>query len=121
MKIKILIILVLLLNTEFSFAENWTKKDTYTELAFLSIHFLDYQTTIDIAKKPNLYVEKNIILGEHPSIGRVNTYFISTAIIHPIISYYLPKKYRKTFQYFSIGVSTLAVTNNLSCGLKFQF
>ena len=109
------------MNTEFSFAENWTKGDTYREIVFLSLHFLDWQTTLDVAKQPQDYQEYNPILGKHPTVSEVNNYFLLTGATHIILSYYLPNEYRRAFQYITIGISGTAVTNNLSCGLKFQF
>lgn len=99
----------------------WTQGDTYREIAALTLRAVDWQTTLDIAKNPDRYREANPILGDHPSVGRVNTFFIITTVIHPIISYYLPRDYRTAFQYISIGVSGTAATVNLWSGLKLQF
>lgn len=102
-------------------ADSWTKEDTYREVIALTFRFIDYKTTLDIARNPDKYQEANPILGKHPSIARVNTWFLVTTIIHPIISSTLPKEYRKAFQYISIGISGTAATLNLWSGLKVEF
>ena len=102
-------------------ADTWTKADTARELTALVLRMIDYKTTRDIARKPDEYIESNPILGEHPSLGRINTYFVATSLIHPVISYYLPRNYREAFQYISIGISLTASTVNIMSGLQIRF
>ena len=102
-------------------ADPWTKQDTYREIAALTLRTIDWKTTRDIARNPDRYKEINPLLGDHPSIGKVNTFFVLTTIIHPVISYYLPRDYRTAFQYISIGISGTAATINLWSGLKVKF
>ena len=102
-------------------ADPWTRQDTYREIAALTLRTIDWKTTRDIARNPDKYIEANPLLGDHPSIGKVNTFFVLTTIIHPVISYYLPRDYRTVFQYISIGISGTAATVNLWSGLKVRF
>ncbi len=121
--IIIMFILLLLAGmcTQSRAADPWTKEDTYREITALTLRFTDYKTTMDIARNPDRFREANPILGAHPSVGRVNTFFAVTTIIHPAISYVLPKEYRKAFQYISIGISGTASITNIWSGLKIKF
>jgi len=101
------------------YAGDWTRKDTYRELAWTAMLIVDYGQTMNIARNPEKYKEYNPILGDHPSESAVNLYMLSVAVIHPVVSYYLPPKYRKIWQYVTIGVEVGAVANSLSVGITF--
>ena len=118
---KYLIILVLLFFISPAFGEMWTKNDTYRELTWATLFLIDYGQTLNIAKNPDKYEEKNQILGRHPSQSSVHKYMLSVAILHPIISYYLLPEYRKYWQYITIGIEADAVTNNFSIGIGINF
>ncbi len=100
---------------------NWTKADTVREVAVFTLHTIDWGQTRTIAKNPDRYYEINPILGKHPSIGKVDTYMFIGTIVRPVISYHLPPKYRKWWQYLSIGTSGAAVANNYNAGIKVDF
>lgn len=117
----IILILFLIFATPANATDPWSRGDTYREVAALTLRLIDYKTTLQIAKHPNEYREANPLLGEHPSVGEVNTFFIIATVAHPIISYALPKEYRKAFQYISIGVSGTASITNVWSGLKIRF
>lgn len=99
----------------------WSRPDTYREIASESLLFIDYSQTYNIANTPDRFYEHNPILGRHPSIGRVNLYFISSMILHPIISYILPSKVRPYFQYITIGIETSCIANNMRVGIGMRF
>mgnify|MGYP003394102298 CR=1 FL=1 len=129
----IILILFLIFATPANATDPWSRGDTYREVAALTLRLIDYRTlsaiarvanyktTLQIAKHPNEYREANPLLGEHPSVGEVNTFFIIATVAHPIISYALPKEYRKAFQYISIGASGTASITNVWSGLKIRF
>ena len=119
---KIIIILACLffISTP-AFADNWTREDTYRELTWTALLVVDYGQTMNIARNPDKFREYNPILGEHPSQSSVGLYMLSAAIIHPVISYYLPPKYRKWWQYISIGVELGTVGNNFGAGIGVTF
>ena len=100
-----------------AFASDWTREDTYRELLWTTLLAVDYGQAMNISRHPEKFKEYNPILGKHPSQSSVGLYMLSAAIIHPIISYYLPPKYRKWWQYISIGVELGAVGNNFSAGI----
>jgi hypothetical protein len=96
---------------------NWTTHDTYREAAALSLLAVDYGQTRTIAKNPDQWYEQNPILGEHPSVAEVNRYFALAAIGHVAASATLPPKWRKVWQYVTIGVEAAAVGHNISLGI----
>jgi len=119
---KFVIIILLLFIPITSFAgDDWTKEDTMREVVWGIIHVIDWGQTLEIARQPNRYYEMNPILGKHPSVGNVNLYMATSLIVHPMISYFLPKKYRKAWQYISIGISGGCVINNFNAHLKVKF
>jgi len=113
-------------------ADEWTSKDTAWEATYLLLHIADWGQTLYIAEHPDQYYETNIdkIIGEHPTRGSVNTYFLFMAIAHPLISYNLPTKFyffglkinpRFTFQFISMAEKAYWVNHNYRIGIKFDF
>jgi len=90
-------------------------------MTFLALQFIDYGQTRTIAKHPENYYEMNEILGAHPSVGKVNTYFAVTTLLQMAIARALPYEYRSTFQYITIGVEVGAVANNMMVGIHHDF
>lgn len=116
------LILALILTSSLVFAfDEWTKEDTYREVAWQTLNLIDWKQTLIIANNPDHYKEINPIIGEHPSRGKVNTYMAVGAVSHLAMSYVLPKEYRVIFQYFTIGTSAYCVGNNISIGLQLGF
>jgi hypothetical protein len=119
---KTLIVLLILL---FPFtalaADEWKKSEIRWEAAWQFSHGLDWLQTRYIAANPDEYREINPILGKHPSKQKVNIYFAAGAIIHPVISHYLPRKYRDVWQKFTFTASALNVGRNYAIGIRFEF
>lgn len=104
-----------------AYASDWTRGDTIREVSWEVLHVIDWGQTLEIARYPYRYSEYNPILGKHPSVGKVNLYMGAWVILHPVISYLLPKDYRKVWQYISIGVSAGCVGKNFSAGIGVRF
>lgn len=100
--------------------DEWTKKDTTYQAVFLTLMAADWLQTKEIARNPNYY-ERNPILGKYPSQNEVDIYFLSTAIVHAGIAYYLPKKYRRYWQYIFIGIQAGCVGHNYNTGIRISF
>lgn len=96
----------------------WTHKDTLLEAASLGLTVGDWRETVQIASDPVNYVERNPILGVHPSVAAVNGYFLLVAVAHPVLACALPPKARHVMQYWTIGVEALANINNMELGLS---
>ena len=119
LKISIAIILVLLTST--ASAERLRGTDLNLELAWTAMHVIDWAQTRRIANEPENFSEKNQILGEHPSVGRVNAYMGLTLGLHWLIATKLPPVPRRIFQIFTIGVTAEAVHNNIQVGIRLDF
>lgn len=100
---------------------DWTVQDTMLEATWMVLHIIDWGQTLDIARNPHRFYEINPIMGRHPSVGKVNSYMLASAIIHPLISYHLPQPYRKYWQYVTISISGGLVIHNFNIGLKVRF
>lgn len=104
------------------FASDWTTEDTWWQAAYLALHVADWGQTRDIVKREGEgYYETNPILGRHPSLKRVDTYFTVTALAHTAISYALPAAWRRGWQHVTIGVEAGYVSYNYSIGLNINF
>jgi len=100
--------------------DEWTMEDTEFQVAVLAIKTIDWLQTKEIARNPDYY-EINPILGKHPSQNEVDLYFACSAIGHTVVAYYLPKKYRRIWQYVFIGISTGLVCHNYNAGIRINF
>jgi hypothetical protein len=65
--------------------------------------------------------ETNPILGNHPSIGEVNCYFVAYIIATTVGTYIIPQKYRPYWQCFFILDELYFVSRNAKLGIKMKF
>ena len=117
----ILAVLILLLSSVANATEldwKWTKTDTAIQATWTAMHVIDWSQTRKIAKEPRFYSEPNPILGEHPSVGRVDSYMAISAVANLGVAYALPKPYRRYFQVLSIGMTGKGVFLNFDIGLR---
>lgn len=101
--------------------EKWTTTDYTMEAAFLGLLVVDYAQTKYIVKHPYEYHETNPILGNGPSMRRVNAYFALSALTHVGIAYVLPHPYRNYWQVAGCLVELGCVGNNIHCGIRCSF
>ena len=122
-------------------ARQWTRSDTALEIAGEGLTAMDWGQTRFIAHhdlsnpsdpvnteykgRGTVYkfyeAETNPIIGYTPSVGRVNTYFISVLLLHPVISYILPKPWRTYWQAGTIGLEGWQDWYNASKGIGIDF
>ncbi len=102
-------------------AGDWTTIDTQVEATYLVFHALDWGQTRVIASNPEEFRETNRVLGKHPSVRAVDTYFLATGLLHIGIAYVLSPKYRHVFQYVSIGIEVSTTIRNNGLGIKIAF
>src|SRR2546421_10215995 len=112
---------LLLLFPSLCFAGDWSIEDTYRQSALTALLIADWSQTRWAMKHPEKFTELNTILGDHPSMGRLNNYATAEIVGHAAISYMLPPEWRKGWQYVWIGVETHAVYRNHKVGVKFSF
>jgi len=83
--------------------------------------FLDYRQTIFIARHPERFHEINPVLGEHPSVGKVNAAFAVGAVVKNVIFFSLPDKYRVPFGLGYAAISAGLVVHNNTVGIEVNF
>ena len=77
---------------------------------------------VDITKKcDGGYVETNPLIGSHPSMGRVNTYFASVMLGHYLIDRNLSPVNQDRFEWATIALEAVVVLHNRKIGLSVRF
>jgi hypothetical protein len=102
-------------------ADKWTREDIALEFVFGGLLLCDYRQTKYIAEHPETYYEKNFLLGKHPSVGEVNTHFLSSLILHAGITHILPQEYRKYWQGIWIIKEADSISGNLGIKINIEF
>ncbi len=118
--LSILIIIFFLSVAPAYCGDEWTTEDTAYQSAFLAITAIDWLQTKEIARDP-AHKESNPILGSNPGQNEIDMYFAGCAIAHTAIAYYLPRKYRRIWQYVWIGVEAGYVGYNYNAGIRINF
>lgn len=102
-------------------ADDWTPEQQVKLAAAETLLAVDWLQTRQIAKNPDTYHELNPILGNHPSVGRVNLYFLSSAVATYVLADVLPSKYRDWLLTGVIAVEVIATANNANIGVKVRW
>lgn len=102
-------------------AEPLSAVELALEGAYFAVAAIDRAQTLQAVKDPERYRECNPILGKHPSTGAINTFFLAGTIVHPLITYLLPVKYRPYWQWITLSVRAGVTAHNASLGLKVRF
>lgn len=112
------------------FFHKWDTKDTAMMVTSLGLTFMDYRMTSDISKrkKEGYYEKYNFLLGESPTQGQVNSWFISSALTKTLIASILPKNKqawlglgREFWLTWNVGISSDLIQNNFKIGLELNF
>lgn len=121
MKTRRLIPLALLFYSLVSNAGEWDKID-YSLLGIAGTGIiLDWGQTRYIVKNPQSFHELNPTLGNSPSMGSVNKFFIGRLALHGTMAYILPDPFRKIWLVGEITIRFNAVKNNRNIGVGFSF
>lgn len=131
MKTIIATIGLLVIFNSSAFAGNWEwgAADYAREAVALGLTVVDWGQTRDIRHHAGMK-ELNPILGREPSDGKINGYFATVMILHPLVTAALPKQAtilglkispRTAWQYFYIGVEATAISSNWNGGLRMRF
>ena len=118
-----LLALVLLLVSTLTWADNrsWSESETTWGVVTANLIMLDYATTRDMSRRYNEgYREYNPILGQHPSTGQVDLYFVTAGLATWLIADNLDE-YRKPFLQAVSALELVCVGNNLRIGLRVRF
>lgn len=103
-----------------------TALETRESQAWLALHAVDTIQTIDMARDRLCYEERDSItrslIGRHPSDGEVIAWSVGMAGLHLGVTELLLRtdhpKIAKAWQYFRIGVTTSAIAENYSVGIR---
>ena len=101
--------------------DEWTVEERTTFAVSSVLLVADWAQTRQIARNADLYQETNPILGAHPSMGRVNTYFAAALALNYVIGNSLASGWRRAWFVGVGGVEASVVQRNLSIGLKLSF
>jgi hypothetical protein len=102
----------------------WTTADTIRQGAIVALQAADYFQTRTIATETYSgtdclrWTEQNPILGEHPTVGQVNAFFITAIAANALVSYLLPPTWRMGWQYLSVGYQGNVVLDNHNAGIS---
>jgi len=83
----------------------------------IALHFVDWAQTREIVKNDQFY-EKNKLLGENPTLAKVNVYMASTMIIMLGIDRLLPVTHKVKFRIFWVIIGAIYVAGNYSIGVR---
>ncbi len=125
MKLKLALIVVLVLlffiPVKGVTADKWSTQDVLLETTFGVLKFIDWRQTRTIAKNPDMRTESNPLLGWNPTVATVDKYFLATAVLHLIITHYLPQEHRIWWQGLFITLNGANVAHNFSIGIRMDF
>lgn len=104
--------------------KNW--KDENKELFWLSNAALvmDWSTTLSIPKMPGYKETATLtrdIIGENPSRGNINSFFVARLAMNYLIADNLNEQYKKLFFGFNIIMHGSAAAHNYNIGLNFSY
>ena len=83
----------------------------------------DWGQTLNIQARTNEgYYEENYVLGENPTRGEINAYFLTVLVGHYLINTLdFTQKFKNYWNTGVIGIQIYAVANNYNLGLKVKF
>ena len=96
----------------------WTDEEKLLGATALALNAIDFSQTAYGMRHG--YREVNPFLGSHPSQDKIAAAFILTSLL----GYYILDEcddQRKTGLYIAIGLKSIAISHNMSIGLKVRF
>jgi len=102
-------------------ADDWTVEERMTFTASSVLLVADWAQTRQIARNAQMYRETNPIIGAHPSMGRVNAYFLSALLLNYAIGSSLDRGWRTAWFIGVQSVEASVVQRNLNIGLTLSF
>ena len=118
---RLLVIGLVLFSSHAYAGDPWDRTDKVLGVGAATMLMIDWGQTRYIAKHPERYTETNRILGEHPSVGSVNNYFLAVGIGSYFLANALPSEYRKAMLAGAIAVDIYYTKRNRGLGIKVEF
>lgn len=82
---------------------------------------IDWLQTRQIAKNPDRWYETNPLLGRHPSVGRVNSHFLSGLFLVYFSYYFLDSAEYRWLLGSILAVEVMMIGNNLRLGINVRY
>lgn len=133
-------VLLLALATPCQARDPWDRTDYLLGAAAIGSLAIDWGQTRDIATRTHeparigaigeapppssperTFHEKNRLLGENPSLDRVNAYFAAYMLGTAIAADLLPREWRRVFLVGVIVIEASAIQKNYELGLRVEF
>ena len=108
-------------STQVFAGDPWDTTDKVLGAAALTTWIIDWGQTRDIAKRPNEFRELNVFLGEHPSVSKVDNYFVAVGIGGYLFANWLSSENRKTFLSVFTTIELINVGRNHGLGINIAF
>lgn len=120
-KLAAFVISTILLNTSVVAGDEWTDSQVTKAVALAVLTTADWAQTRNIARNPHKWYETNPLLGEHPSVSKVDKHFIISGIVGAFVLESLPSKYRDWALNAGIMIEVGCVVNNFNLGIGVKF
>jgi len=91
---------------------------TPMEVASYAVIAADWHQTQHISREPEIFFERNIILGTHPTLGRVDKYFGAVMLTDFVLHRLVPPKYMQWVDPVVVAVEGGQVYLNYQIGLQ---
>lgn len=107
----------------FTYEKLWTG-DTLTDSLFVTHNALiiaDWAQTRYIAEDPANFHERSYELDPNPTTREVNGYFLGVIIVHNLIYFVLPDKWKPFYSAGHILDRATTIKNNRQLGIGFEF
>lgn len=101
-------------------ARDWTNEELGWGAAAAAVRLADWAQTRNIVRNPDRFREVNPIIGEHPSMGRVDGVFILGSALLFAAAHYFPE-YRRSILQVYVVIGSGVVARNASIGVKMSF
>ena len=105
--------------------DTWTTTDIILEASFQAVLLVDWRQTSDFHRQwtpqaeanasacgNQSFCEGNPLLGNYPTQAHINRWCIATGVGHLVISNYLSRKYRTTWQGVTLGLESVNIATN---------
>lgn len=102
-------------------ADEWNMEERTTFTMSTAMLVADWAQSRQIARNAEQYRETNPILGARPSMGHVNTYFVTALALNYVIGRSLDRRWRSAWFVTVQTVEASVVQRNLSIGLEVSF
>ncbi len=124
--IRLLILVALLLAAparaaDWSSPSDWPTADKALAGVAIAATVADWAQSRYIAQNPGRLYEINPILGRHPTVGAVNTYFAGALVGGVVLALVLPERQRRWFLGGAATLEVIVVGRNAGLGIRMSF